>query len=127
MTTEAQEQMNLVSRARYHQILKHHLWAVTNDEYRHPIRGKNQVRKGLKAGVSDLCLSYPVLPYHGLFLELKSATGKLTPEQIDFLQRHADIGYATYVAYSADEAWSVLMSYLDGKFEHKGYQKKKTG
>jgi hypothetical protein len=80
---------------------------------------------GLKKGVSDLFLGYPVPPYHGLFIELKRlfpCKGRLTPEQFDFLQRQAKVGYATAVAYGQDQAWSVLMSYLDGKFEQKSFK-----
>jgi hypothetical protein len=122
MTTETQEQITLIARAKYHPILRDFLWAVPNDEKRHPIRGAYQVKKGLKAGVADLSLPYPVPPYHGMFIELKRlvpSKGKLSPEQVHFLDRQAKVGYATCVAYGADQAWAVMMQYLDGKFEQK--------
>lgn len=121
MITEAQEQMVLIRRAFYHPITKDYLFAIPNGGSRHPIEAKNLRLQGVKPGVSDLMLAYPVPPYCGFFGELKrggSKKGRLSPEQQQFLERMNGVGYATYVAYGADEMWSVMMQYLDGRFEH---------
>lgn len=122
MTTEAQEQKALIERAKYHWILKHHMWSTPNDGKRSFKSGKNMVDTGLKKGVADLFIAYPVLPYHGMFIELKRLfpyKGRLTEEQREFLERQASVGYAATVAYGQDQAWAVMMQYLDGKFEQK--------
>lgn len=121
--TEAQEQMVLIKRAHYHPIAKDYLFAIPNGGSRHPKEAVNLKLQGVKSGVSDLCLAYPVPPYHGFFGELKRLNptkGKVSVEQQEFLDRMGAVGYATCVAYGADEMWSAMMQYLDGNFEQRG-------
>lgn len=120
MTTEAQEQMAFVEMCAWHPILRDHLFAIPNGGSRHPKEAMKLRLQGVKAGVADLFIPYPVPPYAGMFIELKRAfprRGKLTELQAQFLNKMASVGYATCVAYSASEAWTVAMQYLDGEFE----------
>jgi hypothetical protein len=48
----------------------------------------------------------------GLVIEMKSATGRLTPQQNEWLAHYTAQGWITHVCKSADEAREVLCSYL---------------
>ena len=71
--------------------------------------------EGLRAGYPDVSLDYPVAPYHGAKIEMKSACRKPTDEQRWWLAELAANGYACKVAYSFEEAKDFLLAYLAGK------------
>lgn len=77
---------------------------------------------GQRRGVPDLLL--PVWKndtygqtWHGLWLELKSASGYVRPEQSWWLKRLRVEGFATDVAYSFDEATETLDDYIGGEWK----------
>jgi hypothetical protein len=69
-------------------------------------------RMGVKSGVSDLFIARASREYHGLWLELKSEKGKVSANQSKFMADMVREGYATKVAYSADEAIFIISDYL---------------
>jgi hypothetical protein len=69
-------------------------------------------RKGVTAGVSDVIFLRPSQRWNGLIIEMKSKGGKLSPHQAKFLETMAKEGYLTKVCFSADEAISLIKSYL---------------
>jgi hypothetical protein len=81
--------------------------------------------QGVKAGVPDLMLAYPVRQhwdqlnsdgsYHGLFLEMKVKPNKVSPEQIAWIENLIINGYYCKVCYSWIEARDTLIAYLEGK------------
>jgi len=54
---------------------------------------------GMKRGVPDLVLPVPRGSYHGLYLELKSPSGRVRATQRWWLQALAEEGYGVEVAY----------------------------
>ena len=62
-------------------------------------------------GVPDLFLPVPKNGYHGLFIEMKYGSNKVTENQEKFLQNAANIGYAVSVCYSANEAIKRIEDY----------------
>ena len=68
---------------------------------------------GVKAGVSDLFLAYPNPNYHGLWIELKSEKGKMSPEQKHWLKLMADVGYATAISYHIENTYDILRDYFE--------------
>ena len=64
------------------------------------------------AGASDLFIAWPTDNHHGLWLEMKSAKGKPTKSQQEFLEKMQNKGYATAIAHSWDEAMAVTINYL---------------
>lgn len=68
-------------------------------------------RQGMVSGVPDLFLPVSRLGYHGLFVEMKSATGVLSPSQKRFLKELIDGGYKACVCYSAKDAIEVIEGY----------------
>ena len=79
--------------------------------------------EGVKAGVSDLMLAVPLNGYCGLWIEMKKANGKpsdLSPDQAEWLELMSEQGYATCVAFGANQAINFIESYLTGKWnEHR--------
>ena len=71
--------------------------------------------EGLKAGVPDLCLPVPRGAFHGLYIEMKSATGKPTPKQRWWLDQLQEQGYRAEVCHGFEEARRVIERYLDGR------------
>jgi len=92
------------------------LYAVPNDH-----RGRDEAtasilkREGLRSGVPDLVLAFPVAPYHGMYLELKTATGRPSDSQNDFIAAVGKAGYRAGVAYGYDEAVGFISGYLSSK------------
>lgn len=114
--TESQSQIALFDRCRYHAILKDYLMAIPNGGKRHVVTAVRLKREGVKAGVFDTLLAYPVGIYHGLWLELKrEKPGKsiISDAQKSFAKRQSKVGYACSIAYGQEEAWTILIDYLD--------------
>ena len=55
-------------------------------------------RMGLKNGVPDIFVSVPCGQYHGMYIEFKSAKGKLTTDQQEFLSDALAKCYYTIVS-----------------------------
>lgn len=67
---------------------------------------------GMQPGFPDLFLAVPRRGMHGLFIEMKSATGRLEPSQREMLALLSEQGYATAVCRSLDDFCHVVDSYL---------------
>lgn len=76
--------------------------------------GANLKHSGMQRGFEDIFIAIPSGKYHGLFVELKSMTGKVTPEQILMQARHCEMGYASCVRYGASSAIQTIIDYLHG-------------
>lgn len=95
-------------------------WAYPNDRIfhipnggsRHKLEAINLKRLGVRPGVPDLFVPTANLPYHGLFLELKSKKGRLQPSQKDWLAYLEKQHYLCAAVYSFDEAIEVVNNYL---------------
>ena len=69
---------------------------------------------GYRKGVSDLIIFEARKGCHGLFIEMKSATGRPTDEQKVFLDMVGARGYANKVCKSFEEAITLLDWYMGG-------------
>lgn len=74
-------------------------------------------RAGMVKGVPDLFLPYPAHGYHGLFIEMKTYRGKLSPEQKDMRRYLQSVGYMVAVPRSWHEAKAAVLSYVRGRKE----------
>jgi hypothetical protein len=109
------EQQVVVQWAHYHWFGKY-LFAIPNGGHRHKVVAAKLKKQGVKAGVSDLFLSYPSKGYHGLFIEMKRENKKLarvSPLQDAFLEQQKEVGYAGEVAYGAMQAIKIIKDYLE--------------
>jgi hypothetical protein len=114
--SETQEQEALIARAAYHPIAKL-MYAIPNDGKRSVGEGARFKRRGLKAGVPDICLPVPSpTGYHALYIELKRADGKgrLTVDQAAWIAHLNEVGNYACVAHGWVAAWDVVECYLAG-------------
>lgn len=111
--TETQHHIGLMVWAKTQPILSEYLIHIPNGGYRHPKEAIKLKKMGVKAGVSDLFLAYPNPHYHGLWIELKSEKGKLSPEQKHWLNLMEAVGYGVAVSYSLEETYDILQNYFD--------------
>jgi hypothetical protein len=92
--------------------------AIPNGGARDSITAGVLKKTGVKAGVWDCFLPYPVAKDHGLWLEFKRPSrrkephGGLSPFQLEFgLFVHSQ-GYKTAVVYTWEEALAETLQYL---------------
>lgn len=114
--TETEEAYALVEWVSHHAAIKDYFIHIPNEGPRTMRYGKSLRLMGLKRGVSDYLIAYPVAPYHGLWLELKrrSAFG-LAAAQKEWIERMLGVGYAAYVVYGWEEAKDAITAYLKGR------------
>ena len=67
------------------------------------------------AGVPDMFLAIAIAPFNGLYIELKTSTGKVSPKQKYWQRALRQQGYASEIAVGADAAIATLTQYLDGR------------
>ena len=68
---------------------------------------------GLKSGVPDVCLPVPSGEFHALYIELKYGNNKPTTEQEEYMELLRQQGNETAVCYSAQDAKTKILDYLD--------------
>lgn len=94
------------------------IFAIPNGGHRDIRTAVRLKREGVKAGVSDIEVAIPrPRPeggemYHGMFLEIKTEKGRLSPAQTAFLARQARLGYSAVVAHGVREAIDAIAGYL---------------
>ena len=69
-------------------------------------------REGVKPGVPDLFLPVARQDCHGLWLEMKAKDGRVSEKQGDWMEKLEEQGYRVAVAFSAEEAITVIKEYL---------------
>ena len=70
-------------------------------------------RTGVQSGVPDLCIPIPTKSYHGLYIELKRKKGgKLSDNQIYWLNLLRERCYYAEVAHGFEEAKAIVLHYL---------------
>jgi len=91
------------------------LFAIPNGGRRDPITGARLKAEGVKPGVPDLFLPWPMGGYHGIFIELKAPGGSPTQEQRQWIERLRAAGYRAEVCVGWRAAAEVLFGYLKGE------------
>lgn len=75
-------------------------------------RGAYMKAEGVRAGMPDLALFVPSQGYHGLFLELKSHGGRVSPAQNEMMKILSEQGYVCLVAFGFEDAQKQILGYL---------------
>ena len=92
------------------------MYKIPNDGRRTRVNGAHMVAEGLKKGVPDICLPVARGGHHGLYIELKRERGgKVSPEQIAWIEALKNEGYVAAVCRGCDEAISLITGYLAGR------------
>lgn len=101
---------------RWENLLMH----VPNGQNSSARAGSRMKAQGLRAGVPDLFLAVPRGPYHGLWVEMKSAAGTCSDAQKAFHPLLLAQGYHVQVCKGWDQATRAITAYLKLPDEMKG-------
>ena len=93
-------------------------FAIPNGGSRNCLEAKNLKAQGVTPGVPDIFMAVPSNGYHGLFIELKSKTGRLSEQQKKWIDNLNDRSYKAVVCYSLDEAMNAVTEYLGGNLNN---------
>lgn len=89
------------------------LFHIPNGGHRNKVAAARLKRAGVKSGVPDLFLPYPLNGYHGLFIEIKRIKGgKVSDEQREFHSFLGEVGYLVYTCCGAEQTKRVICDYL---------------
>ena len=89
-----------------------YLFAVPNGARRSKRERGIKLGEGLKAGVPDLCLPVARQGRHGLWLEMKISTGRVTENQTRWLAWLEGQGYRAEICRSWQAAAEVIEDYM---------------
>ena len=109
--TETQEQITVAS---YCDIMHIPMYHIPNEAKRSVVDGRIQNAMGRKKGVPDICIPVARGGFHGLYIELKSLTGKPTQEQKQWLKTLTSEGYRATICYGAAQAIEEIKNYMKG-------------
>jgi len=88
------------------------LFAVPNGGWRAKRTAAAMKAEGAKPGVPDYLLPVGRGEHVGLAIELKTATGRVRPEQREWLAMLEGQGWLAVVARGWEEAWDVVRDYM---------------
>jgi hypothetical protein len=113
MTKESFEQIAVIDwlKLQYPDIYKC-TFHIPNERKCTPAYGKILKRMGVKAGVSDLFIAHPISNYSGLFIEIKTLTGKLTTYQSNFINLMNSKGYYACVTFGFYDTIKIIKWYV---------------
>ena len=86
--------------------------AIPNGGKRSVTAAQRAKAEGLTSGVADVFVPVARQGYHGLYLEFKTPTGRLSPNQKQFQNFCNDGGYMYVIVRSVDDAIKVTSEYL---------------
>lgn len=75
-------------------------------------QGSRLKAEGMRIGASDYFIALPRGGYHGMWLEIKIASGKPTQDQLDFLNDRAADGYRAEWTAGIDAARNAISDYM---------------
>lgn len=102
----------------YYPDVRRVTFAIPNGGSRHKLEGLNLKKEGVTPGVPDIFMAIPNEKHHGLFIELKSHSGKLSLNQKNMIRRLEENRYLCKTCYNFDDAKNVLMNYLQKDATH---------
>lgn len=117
IASEHQEQSAVVRWFRF-QYPKLKLISIPNGSHlagdikQRAIKMRRMKEEGLEPGAYDLFLMAPNGKWAGLFIEMKSSSGRVSPEQKAFGEYAITMGYDARVCYGQDEAKLAIQDYL---------------
>lgn len=111
---ETQDTIVVASWMRLHRIVFYH---IPNEAKRSIATAMIEKEMGLESGVPDFCIAMARKGYHGLYIEMKTEKGKATENQLKWLKKLREQGYATYICRSSKSAIKCISEYLDIKGE----------
>ena len=95
-----------------HQYPNYLLFAIPNGGVRNKAIGGIMKSEGMTAGIPDLFLAHANFFHYGLFIEMKSAKGKLSESQKNVIDKLQLVGYHVEICNSFESFKSVIENYL---------------
>lgn len=83
------------------------------DATKRAILGKRMKDMGYMKGVPDLFIPHANRFYHGMFIEMKTPKGRLSPEQKESIRRLESENYKCTVCRSLDEFMKAVNEYME--------------
>jgi hypothetical protein len=90
------------------------MYAIPNSARRSPRQGAWMKAEGMRAGIWDIHLPYPVQKNHGLWIEMKSPGKGLTKEQEKFMNDNINI-FCFYIGFDWINSKNAIIKYLAGE------------
>jgi hypothetical protein len=90
------------------------LYAIPNGGHRHKAVAARMKAEGVRRGVLDICLPVARAPHHGLYIEMKTRRGRVSPDQRRWIAALRAQGYRAEVCRDWSEARQVIEQHLDG-------------
>lgn len=122
LDAEHHEQVDFISRIRAlaanderYALAAKRTFAIPNGGGRSKREAGRLKAEGVTPGVSDLFCSVARGGHHGLYIEMKSLTGKASGDQLDWIAESNEEGYAALVCWGADQAFRAWTAYVDGR------------
>lgn len=117
--TESAEQIAAMDwlRSQFPEVAEHTMH-IGNERKSSLYMGAIMKKMGVLKGASDIFMAWPCGKYHGLFIEVKSLTGRASPEQKAFIQRMRNVGYKAEICHGAEAVISTMREYLFTKGCH---------
>jgi VRR-NUC domain len=109
---EHEEQKAFITWVRY-AYPKLMLFSIPNGGKRSKAVAGKMKAEGVISGIPDILVAKQSNGYPALFIEMKSAKGRMSDTQKDIKIRLEAEGYKVEVCYSFDEARQVLNNYLN--------------
>ena len=110
-TLEHDAQVNLFQWAAYIPDLRW-MFAIPNGTRTSMGIARRMKAEGVLKGAADIFLPLPRGGSHGLFIEMKSATGSASREQKAFIAAMREAGYSAYICRGFEAAQAVILQYL---------------
>ena len=107
--SEADEQVAVIQ---YCELLGIPVYHIPNEGKRSVYAGANLKRQGRRKGVPDLCIPVARGKYHSLYIEMKAEGGKLTRDQLDWLNLLRGQGMAAFCCYGSKNAIACIERYM---------------
>lgn len=93
------------------------LASIPNGGARSAVTGARLKREGVVAGMPDMVLLCARCGRHGLFIEMKTARGRVSQSQRDLFPLLEAQGYGVAVCHGWREAAETVEAYLAGRWE----------
>jgi hypothetical protein len=120
-STEHQDQSALIEWCQLNRVTRR-IFAVPNGGGRSKAEAGRLKAEGVRRGVPDLMLPVAAGGAHGLFLEMKAHSGRLSKEQDEELDALAREGYVSAAAWGLDAGIEVVSRYIAGRLTPGRYE-----
>lgn len=87
-------------------------YAIPNGGLRNKITAAKLKREGVKSGVPDICLPVSRGGSIGLYIELKTKTGRATKNQQWWIESLSAQGHVSAICYGWESAKTLIESYM---------------